>query len=62
MIWIKIREQIKEQNLGEKLIARNDPIDRWIKGSHFAISKMKFGIQEAISPYSFDKTLISSTL
>ena len=31
------------------------------KAFHSAILKTKFGIQEVISPYSFDKILISST-
>ena len=56
--WQKIRR--KTHNLTHDS-TWNDPIDRRIKAFYSAISKTIVEIQEANSPYSFDKISLSTT-
>ena len=55
--WWKIK--MKSRNLTQSSL-RNDPINRRMQGFSFQIFEDNSGVQDVISSFSFDQSLISS--
>ena len=50
---------MKSRNLTQSRL-RNDPINRWMQDFSFRIFEDESGVQDVISSFSFDRSLISS--
>ena len=50
---------MKSRNLTQSSL-RNDPINRRMQGFSFRVSEDESGVQDVISSFSFDQSLISS--